>query len=112
MQVTVLRSKIHGIHVTRANLHYEGSLTLDADVFERAGFVPHEKVTVANITNGQRFETYVIRGERGSREVCLNGAAARLGTVGDLLIVLAFAQMPLEAARDFQPTILRGKDFS
>lgn len=110
MEVTVLRTKIHGVQVTRANVEYEGSLTLDADLFDRADFVPYEKITVANIANGERFETYVIRGERGPREVCLNGAAARLGTVGDRLIVLAFTRMPEEAARDFKPTIVRAKD--
>ncbi|MCZ6602989.1 MAG: aspartate 1-decarboxylase [Planctomycetota bacterium] len=110
MQVTVLRTKIHGAQVTRAEVSYEGSLTLDADLFDRAGFVPNEKVIVANITNGERFETYVIRGSAGPREVGLNGGAARLGTVGDQLIVLAFTQMPEEAARDFSPTVIRSAD--
>lgn len=112
MEVTVLRCKIHGARVTRANLEYEGSLTLDAELFERAGFVPYEKVMVANINNGQRFETYVIRGEKGPREVGLNGGAARLGSVGDRLIVLAFTRMPAEAARDFEPTVLREADLA
>ena len=111
MQVTVLRSKIHRIPVTRADIEYEGSLTLDAELFDRAGFVRHEKILVANIANGERFETYVIRGDEGAREVCLNGAAARLGSVGDLLIIIAFAQMSIESARDFEPTLLQGKDF-
>ena len=110
MQVTVLRTKIHRIPVTEANIEYEGSLTLDAALFDRAGFIPYEKILVANIANGERFETYVIRGPEGERRVCLNGAAARLGTPGDLLIILAFAQMPAEAARDFQPTVLQGPD--
>lgn len=107
MEVTILRAKLHGFQVTQVNLDYEGSLTLDADLFDRAGFVPYEKVTVANISNGERFETYVIREESDARVVGLNGAAARLGSVGDPLIVLAFARMPEDAARDFRPTILR-----
>jgi aspartate 1-decarboxylase len=110
MDVTVLRSKIHRIPVTRSDIDYEGSLELDANLFDRAGFVPHEKVLVANLRNGERFETYVIRGGKGERVVCLNGAAARLGEIGDLLIIFAFARMPIEEARRFEPIVLRGED--
>ena len=107
MTVTVLKSKLHRIKVTESNLDYEGSLTLDPDCMEAVGIVPYEKILVAGVENGNRFETYAIRGERGSRICCLNGAAAHMGRVGDRLIVMAFAQMPPEEAEGFVPSVLR-----
>ena len=91
MFVSLCKSKIHRATVTEAKLHYEGSLTLDENLIELAGILPYEKVSVVNINNGARFETYVICGERESGNICLNGAAARLGQVGDLIIIIAYA---------------------
>jgi aspartate 1-decarboxylase len=90
MQRELLKSKIHRARVTRTDLAYEGSLTLDPALLEAADVVPYEKVQVVNVTNGERLETYAIEGDPGTGEVCLNGAAARLGEVGDVVIVLAF----------------------
>lgn len=87
----MLKSKIHRATVTKADLNYEGSLTLDKDFMELADLRPFEKVKIYNISNGERFDTYVIEGQRGSKEVCLNGAAARKGAVGDLIIVVSYA---------------------
>lgn len=106
MFVTMLKAKIHRATLTDANLHYEGSLTVDLDLLEAANIHVHEKVHVVNINNGKRLETYVIEGKRGSGEICLNGAAARLGHVGDLLIVIAYAQMTTEEAKTFVPTVV------
>lgn len=103
MMITMFKSKIHRATVTEANLNYMGSLTLDVDLLEAAGLRPYEQVHVVNINNGNRFETYVIEGERGSGVVCLNGAAARLGHEGDLVIVIAYAQMTPEEADEFRP---------
>ncbi len=100
------KSKIHRVRVTDANLNYEGSLTLDPLLMEAAGLVPLEQVHVLNLNNGARFETYLIEGERGSGTVCVNGAAARLVQVGDLLIVLAYALVPEENLPDFQARIV------
>ncbi len=100
------KSKIHQVRVTDANLNYEGSLTLDPLLMEAAGLVPLEQVHVLNLNNGARFETYLIEGERGSGTVCVNGAAARLVQVGDLLIVLAYALVPEEEMSDFQARIV------
>ena len=105
MTLTVLRAKLHRIRVTEANLDYEGSLTLDPDDMESVGIVPYEKILVADVENGNRFETYAIAGERGSHVCCLNGAAAHKGKVGDRLIVMAFAQMGEEEARNWTPRV-------
>ncbi len=94
----MLSAKIHRATVTEANLHYEGSITLDPDLMEAAGILPYEQVHVLDITNGARLETYAIRGERGSREVCINGAAAHLVKEGDLIIILAYRWMAEEEA--------------
>ncbi|MBV6492364.1 MAG: Aspartate 1-decarboxylase [Turneriella sp.] len=110
MDVTVLRAKLHRAEITDANLHYEGSLTLDEDFLEASGILEHEKVQIVNVNNGARLETYIIKGRRGSKEVCLNGAAARLGHKGDKIIVIAYAQMPLEEAKTFQPKIVLLED--
>lgn len=106
MQISLLRAKIHRAEITDANLFYEGSLTLDEDLMDAAGVVEYEKVHVVNVNNGARLETYLIKGKRGSREVCLNGAAARLGHRGDKVIVIAYAQMSVEEAKTFQPKIV------
>ena len=98
MLITMFKSKIHRATVTEANLNYVGSLTLDPDLMEAANLRAYEQVHVVNVNNGERFETYVITGERGSGVVCLNGAAARLGHAGDLVIVISYAQMTPEEA--------------
>lgn len=98
----ICRAKIHGVAVTETNLDYEGSLTLDPDLMETAGLLPHEQVHVLNINTGNRLETYVIAGERGSGAVCLNGAAARQGAPGDKVIVLAYGLCSDEEASAFQ----------
>ncbi len=103
--VTMLRAKLHRIRVTEACLDYVGSLTVDEDIMDAVGLFNYEKILVANVDNGERFETYVIRGPRGSGVCCLNGAAAHKGKVGDKLIVMAWAQVPEEEARTFQPKI-------
>src|SRR5262245_28714438 len=102
----MLRAKVHRVRVTEAVLQYEGSLTLDRDLLDAADLVPFEKVEVYNVTNGARFTTYAIEGERGSGVCCVNGAAAHLVTVGDLLIVCAYAQVPEAEVRDWRPRIV------
>ena len=107
MFISLCKSKIHRARVSQANLHYEGSLTLDENLMEAAEIVPYEKVSVVNINNGARFETYVICGERESGLVCLNGAAARLGQVGDLVIVIAYAFFEKQdLPRSFAPRVV------
>jgi aspartate 1-decarboxylase len=106
MKLTLLKSKLHRIKVTEANLHYEGSLTLDPDDMEAVGIVQYEKILCADVENGNRFETYAIAGRRGSHVCCLNGAAAHQGKVGDRLIVMAFAQMDEGQAANFSPKVL------
>jgi aspartate 1-decarboxylase len=105
MHLTVLKSKLHRIRVTEANLDYEGSLTLDPDDMEAVGIVPYEKILCADVENGNRFETYALAGRRGSGVCCLNGAAAHKGKVGDRLIVMAFAQMTPEEAKSAVPLV-------
>ena len=105
MTVTLLKSKLHRIVVTEAKLDYTGSLTLDEDLMDAVGILNYEKLLVANVDNGERFETYAIRGPRGSGVCCLNGAAAHKGKVGDRLIVMTWAQMSEEEARSFTPRI-------
>lgn len=106
MWVETLKSKIHKATVTDANLNYEGSITIDEDLIDAAGMFVHEKVTIVNNNNGERFETYIIRGERGSRTICLNGAAARKVQVGDVIIIMSYALLPLEEAKIFVPTVI------
>ena len=103
--VTLLRAKLHRIRVTEANRDYVGSLTLDEDLMDAVGIFNYERILVANVENGERFETYAIKGPRGSGVCCLNGAAAHKGKIGDLLIVMAWAQVPEEEAAAFQPKI-------
>ena len=100
------RAKIHRATVTEANLDYEGSITIDDALIEASGLLEYEKVQVLNISTGSRIETYVIRGERDSGVICLNGAAARLGTVGDKVIIIAYAIMPHNEAKGFKPRIV------
>lgn len=103
MKLTMFKSKLHQMAVTEANLHYEGSITIDLDLLDAANLLPYEKVQVLNITNGSRLETYTIPGERGSRVCCMNGAAARLTQVGDRIIVISYAEMTPEEARTYKP---------
>ncbi len=106
MLVSILKSKIHRATITEADLDYVGSLTIDRDLMDAVGLLPFEEILVANISNGQRFVTYVIEGERGTGVMGLNGAAARKGQVGDLIIVLAFARMERDEAASFKPAIV------
>ena len=106
MLLEILKSKIHRVSVTEANLNYIGSITIDEDLVEAAGLYENEKVTIVNINNGERIDTYVIRGERGSGKICLNGAAARKFEVGDLVIIMAYAQMTPEDASTFKPKVV------
>ena len=105
MEIEVLKAKLHRIRVTEACLDYEGSLTLDPDDMEAVGILPYEKILCADVENGSRVETYAMAGARGSGVCCLNGAAARLGKVGDRLIVMAFARMSEGEAADWQPKV-------
>lgn len=106
MRIEVLKSKIHRARVTEAELHYVGSITLDEDLMLKANLIEGEKVQVVNINNGERLETYVIKGESKSGVVCLNGPAARKVMVGDIVIIISYASMKLEKAKLFQPTIV------
>lgn len=106
MIVTILKSKIHRVSVTQANLNYIGSITIDEDLMDAANIIADEKVSIVNNNNGERFETYVITGERGSGTICLNGAAARLVQPGDVIIIMAFAMMEMEEARKFKPAVI------
>lgn len=106
MQVEILKSKIHRATVTDANLNYEGSITIDEDLIDEANMFIHEKVAIVNNNNGERFETYIIRGERGSGIVCLNGAAARKVQKGDIIIIMSYATIPFEEAKSFTPTVI------
>jgi aspartate 1-decarboxylase len=105
MLLEILKSKIHRAKVTEANLHYVGSITIDEELMDAAGLIPNEKVAVVNINNGERIETYVIKGERGSGKIGVNGAAAHKFTTGDLVIIMAYAQMSPEEAKLFKPSI-------
>jgi len=106
MKIEVLKSKIHRVTVTGADLNYIGSITVDPDLLDAAGILPGEKVQVVNINNGERLETYVIAGQRGSGEITLNGPAARKVQKGDIVIIIAYACMTPDEARQFQPTVI------
>ena len=110
MMIEVLKSKLHCVRITEANLNYMGSITIDEDLMDAAGLIAGEKVQVVNNNNGERFETYVIRGERGSGCICLNGAAARKVLVGDTVIIMSYALMDLEEARTFKPYVVFPKE--
>ena len=103
MLITVLKSKIHRATITDANLNYVGSITIDADLMAQADLAPYEKVLIANCSNGERFETYVIEGEAGSGVIALNGAAARKGSIGDIVIILAFGHVDKADVARFKP---------
>ncbi|MDR1416350.1 MAG: aspartate 1-decarboxylase [Prevotellaceae bacterium] len=106
MQIEALKSKIHHATITEANLYYMGSITLDEDLMEAANLVAYEKVTVVNINNGERLDTYVIKGKRGSGVVCLNGPAARKCHAGDVVVIMSYALLDAEEAKTFQPCII------
>ena len=106
MFIEVLKSKLHMVTVTEANINYMGSITIDEDLMDAAGLIAGEKVQVVDNNNGERFETYVIRGERGSGCICLNGAAARKVLVGDTVIIMSYALMDFEEARTFKPKVV------
>ena len=106
MWIEVFKSKIHRVKVTQAELHYVGSITIDEALMEAANLIEGEKVQIVNINNGERLETYIIKGERNSGVVCLNGPAARKVQVGDIVIVIAYALMPFEEAKTFKPTLV------
>ena len=110
MIIEVLKSKIAHATVRQANLHYEGSITVDTALLEQANIIPGEKVQVLNINNGQRFETYAIEGEAGSGTICLNGPAARLGLVGDKIMIISYCMLEREEAKKLEPIVLNLND--
>jgi aspartate 1-decarboxylase len=106
MQIEVLKSKIHRVKITEAELNYIGSITIDEDLMDAANMIEGEKVHVVNANNGERLVTYVIKGKRGSGTICLNGPAARKGLVGDVVIVISYALMDFDEAKVFKPTVI------
>ncbi|MEG1543838.1 MAG: aspartate 1-decarboxylase [Tannerellaceae bacterium] len=106
MFIEVVKSKIHRVTVTEANLNYIGSITVDEDLLDAANLIANEKVHIVNNNNGERFETYIIKGERGSGVICLNGAAARKAQPGDVIIIMSYAQMDFEEAKTFKPAVV------
>ena len=106
MLIEVHKSKIHRVRVTQANLNYVGSITIDEDLMDAANMIEGEKVQILDINNGERFETYIIKGERGSGCICLNGAAARKVAVDDLVIIVSYALMDFEEAKQFRPSVI------
>lgn len=106
MQIEVFKSKIHRVKVTESNLNYIGSITVDEDLLDASGIIPGERVYIVNVNNGERFDTYTIKGKRKSGEICLNGPAARKVQKGDVIIIIAYAQLTPEEAKDFQPKII------
>lgn len=106
MTITMFKAKLHPLRVTQAELYYEGSITIDSELLDAAGILPFEKVQVVNVNNGARLETYTIPGERGSRVVCMNGPAARLATEGDQVIVISYAELTPEEAKEHRPRVV------
>ncbi|MEN2282885.1 aspartate 1-decarboxylase [Algoriphagus sp. SE2] len=106
MQIQVLKSKIHRVKITQAELNYVGSITIDKDLMDAANLIENEKVQIVNVNNGERLETYVITGERGSGQVCLNGPAARKAQVGDVVIIISYAGMEMEEAKNHKPVLI------
>src|SRR4249919_1642551 len=106
MQIEVLKSKIHRAVITEANLNYVGSITIDESLIDAANLIENEKVQVVNVNNGERLETYVIKGKRGSGTICLNGPAARKAVLGDILIIISYATIDFEEAKSFKPAII------
>ena len=110
MQIEILKSKIHRAVITEANLNYVGSITIDLDLMDAANLIENEKVQVVNVNNGNRLETYVIKGGRGTGVCCLNGPAARQGAEGDIIIILSYATMDFEQAKNFKPALVFPKE--
>lgn len=106
MFIEVMKSKIHKVSVTDANLQYVGSVTIDEDLMDAANIIENEKVQIVNVNNGERLETYAIKGERGSGVICLNGPAARKCAPGDVVIIISYASMDFEKAKKFKPTVI------
>ncbi len=106
MNIEVVKSKIHRVTVTEADLNYVGSITIDEDLMEAANLIENEKVQIVNINNGERLETYVITGQRGTGQICLNGPAARRVAVGDIIIIISYASMEFEEAKSFKPVLI------
>jgi aspartate 1-decarboxylase len=110
MQIQILKSKVHRAVITEAQLNYVGSLTLDEDIMDAANMIEHEKIQIVNVNNGERIETYLIKGKRGSGVVCLNGPAARRGAEGDVIIIISYALMDFEEAKQYKPTLVFPKE--
>lgn len=106
MFIQVLKSKLHRVKITQAELHYVGSITIDEDLMDAAKLIEGEKVQIVNVNNGERLETYVIKGERGSGMICMNGPAARKVQVGDIIIIISYAMMDLEEAKKYTPAVV------
>lgn len=106
MMIEVMKSKLHCVRVTEADLNYIGSVTIDEDLMDAANMIAGEKVYIVNNNNGERFETYIIKGERGSGKICLNGAAARKVQVGDIIIIMSYGLMDFEEAKKFKPSVV------
>jgi aspartate 1-decarboxylase len=106
MIISLLKSKVHRAVITEANLHYVGSLTLDEDLMDAANMIENEKVQVVNVNNGERIETYLIKGKRGSGVCCLNGPAARRGAVGDIVVIISYCTMAFDEAKNFKPWVV------
>ena len=110
MVIEVLKSKIHRVNVTEADLNYVGSIAIDEDLLDAANMIENEKVQILDINNGERFETYIIKAPRGSGEICLNGPAARKGQVGDVVLIVSYASMDFEEAKTFEPSVIFPKE--
>lgn len=110
MQIQVLKSKIHRVQITEAQLDYIGSITIDEDLMDAANLIENEKVQIVNVNNGERIETYVIRGKRGSGVICLNGPAARKGMAGDIIVIISYALMDFELAKTHTPSVIFPKE--
>ena len=110
MRIEVVKSKIHRVTITQADLHYIGSITIDVDLMNAANLIENEKVQVVNLNNGERLETYVIKGAAGSGIICLNGPAARKAAVGDIVIIISYASMEFEEAKKHKPVLIFPKD--
>jgi len=110
MNIEILKSKVHRAVITEANLHYTGSLTLDEELMKAAGMIENEKIQVVNVNNGERIETYLIKGKKGSGICCLNGPAARKGMTGDMVVIISYCSLPADQARTFKPMIVFPKE--
>ena len=106
MIIEILKSKLHRVRVTQSELNYVGSIPIDEDLMDAAHLIANEKVQVVNNNNGARFETYVIKGERGTGTICLNGSCARLAQIGDILIIVSYGALPIEEAKKYQPVLV------